>query len=63
LFKEIFLSLIRNTGCLSSLLKNHFVGESAAKRIRSRSQIADISAETSRIGDAELMSFDRSQPE
>jgi len=44
-------------------LKNGFVGESAAKLVRSRSQIADISAETSRFGDAELVSFDRSQPE
>jgi len=43
-------------------LKNGFVGESAAKFIRSRSYIADISEETSRFADAELMDFDRSQP-
>jgi len=47
----------------NSLLKNCFVGQSAAKFVGSRSRIAGISADTSRFGDTELKNFDRSQPE
>jgi hypothetical protein len=52
----------RSTGA-SSLLKNCFAGESAAKSTRSRSRIAGISDDTPRFGDAELVDLDRSQPE
>jgi hypothetical protein len=48
---------------MTSLLKNCFVGESEAKFVGSRSQIAGISPDTSRFENADLADFDRSQPE
>ena len=59
----IHLKLCCQVSSVSSPLKNCFVGESAAKSVRSRSQIAGISEDTPRFGDAELADFDRSQPE
>ena len=54
---------LRCTAWINSLLKNGFVGESAAKSVRSKSRIAGLFEDMTRLGDAKLTNFDRSLPE